>query len=94
MAEERAEKIEEREETREDEDKEILTAAELADYLSFCKNWIYQKAESGEIPGIKLGNRWRFKRSIIDEWLEDQLKPSGKKEPKDLAPEATEEEET
>ena len=57
------------EETR----KEVLTAGELAEYLGFSKNWIYRKAEAGEIPGVKLGNRWRFKRSVIDRWLEGQI---------------------
>lgn len=50
-----------------------MTAAELAEYLSFSKNWVYRKAEAGEIPGVKLGNRWRFKKSVIDRWLEGQI---------------------
>lgn len=54
-------------------EKEVMTAAELAEYLSFSKNWVYRKAEAGEIPGVKLGNRWRFKRSVIDRWLEGRI---------------------
>lgn len=54
-------------------EKEVMTAAELAEYLSFSKNWVYRKAEAGEIPGMKLGNRWRFKKSVIDRWLEGQI---------------------
>jgi len=54
-------------------EKEVMTAAELAEYLSFSKNWVYRKAEAGEIPGVKLGNRWRFKRAVIDEWLEGRI---------------------
>lgn len=50
-----------------------MTAAELADYLSFSKNWVYRKAEAGEIPGVKLGNRWRFKKAVIDRWLEKRI---------------------
>jgi excisionase family DNA binding protein len=55
-------------------EKEVMTAAELAEYLSFSKNWVYRKAEAGEIPGVKLGNRWRFKKSVIDKWLEGRIK--------------------
>ena len=55
------------------ETKEVMTAEELAEYLSFSKNWVYRKAEAGEIPGVKLGNRWRFKKSVIDKWLEEQM---------------------
>ena len=50
-----------------------MTAADLADYLSFSKNWVYRKAEAGELPGTRLGNRWRFKRSVIDRWLEERV---------------------
>lgn len=55
------------------EEKEVLSAEEVASYLGFSKNWVYRKAEAGEIPGIKLGNRWRFKKSIIDRWLEETI---------------------
>jgi len=54
-------------------EKEVMTAKDLAEYLSFSKNWVYRKAEAGEIPGVKLGNRWRFKKSVIDRWLEGQI---------------------
>jgi len=53
--------------------KEVMTAADLADYLSFSKNWIYRKAEAGELPATRFANRWRFKRSVIDRWLEERV---------------------
>lgn len=55
-------------------EKEIMTAEELAEYLSFSKNWVYRKAEAGEIPAVKIGNRWRFKKSVIDEWMEGKVR--------------------
>lgn len=58
--------------------KEVMTAKDLAEYLSFSKNWIYRKAEAGEIPGSKLGGNWRFKKSIIDEWLEKEISQNKK----------------
>ena len=61
------------------EEKEVMTAEELAEYLSFSKNWVYRKAEAGEIPGVKLANRWRFKKSVIDRWLEGMIE--GRKVP-------------
>lgn len=54
-------------------DKEVMTAADLAEYLGFSKNWIYRKAEAGEIPATRFGNRWRFKRSVIDKWVEERI---------------------
>jgi excisionase family DNA binding protein len=56
------------------DEKEIMTAKELAKYLSFSKNWVYRQVEAGEIPGVRLGGNWRFKKSIIDKWLENKLK--------------------
>lgn len=64
--------------------KEIMTAEDLAEYLGFSKNWVYRKAEAGEIPATRLGNRWRFKRSVIDRWLEERVrgaKPSVRRRP-------------
>lgn len=51
----------------------MMTAEELAQYLSFSRNWIYRKAEAGEIPGQKSRNRWQFRKSAIDQWLEQQI---------------------
>jgi excisionase family DNA binding protein len=53
--------------------KEVLTAEDLARYLGFNRNWIYRQAEAGELPGVKLGKSWRFKRSVIDRWLEERI---------------------
>lgn len=53
--------------------KEVMTAKEVGEYLGFSKNWVYRQVEKGELPGARLGGNWRFKRSIIDEWLEDKL---------------------
>ncbi len=39
------------------EEKDAMTAADLAEYLSFGKNWVYKKAEKGEIPATRFGNR-------------------------------------
>jgi len=64
--------------------KEIMTAADLAEYLGFSKNWIYRKAEAGELPATRLGNRWRFKKSVIDDWMEGKIrgaKPSVRRRP-------------
>jgi excisionase family DNA binding protein len=79
--------------------KEVLTAEDLARYLGFNRNWIYRQAEAGELPGVKLGKSWRFKRSVIDRWLEERIlsKPKAEVEAKvkarveeeELPPEAT-----
>ena len=33
---------------------------------------LYKYASEGFVPAFKLGNRWRFKRSRLDEWMDRQ----------------------
>ncbi len=49
---------------------EILTAQELSAYLKITTTTIYKLAQQGEIPSFKIGSEWRFKRELIDRWLE------------------------
>jgi len=48
---------------------EIMTVQEVANYLKVNDRTVYRLAQEGRIPGAKLGGQWRFKRSILDEWL-------------------------
>jgi len=38
----------------------IVTTKELGQYLKLSKATIYKLAATGEIPGFRLGNSWRF----------------------------------
>jgi excisionase family DNA binding protein len=48
---------------------DILTADELAGMLHLHVVTVRLMAKSGEIPGRQIGNRWRFSRSRIVEWI-------------------------
>jgi excisionase family DNA binding protein len=54
-------------------DHEILTLEEVAHYLRLKPQTIYKWAQEKRIPAVKLGKEWRFRRSIIDRWLDDRL---------------------
>ena len=54
-------------------DHEILTLEEVAHYLRLKPQTIYKWAQEGRIPAAKLGKEWRFRRSVIDRWLDHQL---------------------
>ena len=45
---------------------------ELAAYLKMSRARLYQMAQRGEIPAVKLGRTWRFDRDRIDAWLGHQ----------------------
>ncbi len=52
---------------------DILTLEEVAFYLRLTPQTIYKWAQEKRIPGAKLGKEWRFRKSIIDRWLDDQI---------------------
>lgn len=52
---------------------EILTIEEVAAYLRLTPQTIYKWAQEKRIPAAKLGKEWRFRRSIIDRWLDEQI---------------------
>lgn len=50
---------------------EIMTVAEVADYLRLNEATVYRLAQQGKIPGVKLGRQWRFKKEALDQLLEE-----------------------
>ena len=47
----------------------VMTIDELADYLKVAKSTLYKLAQTGKVPGQKVGKHWRFHRDVIDRWL-------------------------
>jgi excisionase family DNA binding protein len=52
---------------------DILTLEEVASYLRLTPQTIYKWAQEKRIPAAKLGKEWRFRKTIIDRWLDDQI---------------------
>ncbi len=52
---------------------EILTLEEVARYLRLKPQTIYKWAQERRIPAVKLGKEWRFRRSVLDRWLDAQM---------------------
>ena len=50
----------------------ILTIKDVADYLKVNERTIYRLAASGELPGFKVGNSWRFKQSELEQYIAAQ----------------------
>jgi excisionase family DNA binding protein len=48
---------------------DIMTLEEVAAYLKLKPQTIYTWAQEKKIPAAKLGKEWRFKKTIIDEWI-------------------------
>lgn len=57
--------------TREDPTVEAyMTAKEAADYLKLAERTLVRLAHEGKIPGVKIGGQWRFRRALLDEYLD------------------------
>jgi PTS system nitrogen regulatory IIA component len=52
---------------------DILTIEETAAYLKMKPQTIYKWAQDGDIPAVKIGREWRFKKSLIDKWLDQKV---------------------
>ena len=50
----------------------FLTTEEVLGYLKVNPRTIYRLIRSGELPAIRIGRQWRFRRSDLDNWLERQ----------------------
>jgi excisionase family DNA binding protein len=52
--------------------REVMDIRQASDYLGVSPDTLYKYASEGFVPAFKLGNRWRFKRSRLDEWMDHQ----------------------
>lgn len=52
--------------------REVMDIRQASRYLSISPDTLYKYLSRGKIPAFKLGNRWRFKKSMLDRWMERQ----------------------
>ena len=53
---------------------DIMTIKEVAEYLKLTEKTAYRLAAERKLPGFKVGGLWRFKRSDIEAWIEEEKK--------------------
>ena len=51
---------------------DIVTVKEVAEYLKITEKTAYRLTAEGKLPGFKVGGSWRFRKSEIDTWIEQQ----------------------
>lgn len=54
--------------------REVMDIRQASDYLGISPDTLYKYAADGFVPAFKLGNRWRFKRSRLDDWMDAETK--------------------
>ena len=50
-----------------------MTIEDVAKYLKMKPQTIYKWAQDGQIPGTKLGKEWRFRKHLLDEWIDASI---------------------
>ena len=65
-------------------DREIMTAKEVAEYLSIHPLTVHRYAREGKIPAFKIGTDWRFHKKYIEKWIKEKSSHLAAKENKNL----------
>ena len=50
----------------------IMTVREVAEYLRLSEAKVYRLVNEGQLPVVRLGKTWRFRKDLLDEWLAEQ----------------------
>ncbi|MBI2212240.1 MAG: helix-turn-helix domain-containing protein [Acidobacteria bacterium] len=53
---------------------EILTIRQLAEYLMVSEKTVYRMLDRNQLPAVRVGAQWRFRRQDIDNWLTDEVR--------------------
>jgi excisionase family DNA binding protein len=51
---------------------EVMNIRQASKYLGVSPDTLYKYVNEQKIPAFKLGNRWRFKKSRLDQWMEEK----------------------
>ena len=68
--------------------REVMNIRQASQYLGVSPDTLYKYVGEQKIPAFKLGNRWRFKKSKLDQWMEEkssQMEARSKRKPKAAA---------
>ena len=52
--------------------REVMNIRQASGYLGISPDTLYKYLSEGRLPAFKLGNRWRFKKTTLDRWMELQ----------------------
>ncbi len=51
----------------------LLTTEQVANYLKIDKFTVYRLVAQKKLPAFKVGNQWRFKRALLENWLRKSM---------------------
>jgi excisionase family DNA binding protein len=62
---------------------QLLTLEQVAEYLNVDKFTVYRLLSDKDLPAFKVGNQWRFKRRMIENWLAKNSNANRRNAPRD-----------
>ncbi len=51
---------------------EVMNIRQASEYLGVSPDTLYKYLSEDKIPAFKLGNRWKFKKALVDRWMESK----------------------
>lgn len=51
----------------------LIDAEQAAKFMGCSPRSLKRRAERGEIPAMKTGNKWMFRASLLDAWCNQRL---------------------
>jgi excisionase family DNA binding protein len=52
--------------------REVMDIRQASAYLGISGDTLYRYASEGFVPAFKLGNRWRFRKTLLDSWMDEK----------------------
>ena len=58
-------------------DSAIMTVKDVAEYLRMSEAKVYKLTKEGVLPAVRIGKTWRFRKDLLDAWLEESSMNDG-----------------
>ncbi len=52
----------------------LLTIKQVAEYLMVSEKTVYRMLDRNQLPAVRVGAQWRFRRQDIDSWLAEEVR--------------------
>jgi len=58
------------------ESREVMNLRQASHYLGVSPDTLYRYICTGLVPAFKLGSRGKFRKSVLDRWMEEKMRQS------------------
>jgi excisionase family DNA binding protein len=56
------------------ESREVMNLRQASQYLGVSPDTLYRYICDGVVPAFKLGSRWKFRKTVLDRWMERKMR--------------------